>query len=238
MLKLLFLSLLLIRFALTQHLHSQNNIPVIDVFVESLCPDCMDFIGDSFKQFQEALDHQELAVVNFYPFGNAKESWDGSKWIFECQHGPNECYGNIIEACALNHLSENEGKNFLICLEGNIKKFNKNFDDTLAFCVSEESVMKNIKDCANGSEGNGLMHEVAQRTPKHNYVPWIHFNGEHDKAKENQILQNMLKFLRSGVEYGHNTNIYLENNLRASLDFNENKSCLNNDRNEMLNFLS
>jgi len=199
MFKFVLLSLLLINFSLNEQLKFLNNIPVIDVYVESLCPDCMEFIVGSFKQFQESLDHEQLAVVNFYPFGNAKESWNGSKWIFECQHGPNECYGNTIQACALNQLSDDVGKNFLICVDENIKNFSKNFNDTVNFCVSDENVKKSIIDCANGSEGNQLSHEVAQRTPVHKYVPWIHFNGEHNLLIERKIKQNMLGFLRGSM---------------------------------------
>jgi interferon gamma-inducible protein 30 len=240
MMKYILLSLLLIQASLVSSLKNSNNIPVIDVFIESLCPDCMEFIGGSFKQYQSAVDHEQLAVVNFYPFGNAKESWNGSNWTFECQHGPNECYGNTIEACALNHLSENEGKNFLICIEGNIVKLSKNFDKAVEVCVSDENTRKNILECANGSEGNKLMHEVAQKTPKHNYVPWVHFNGEHDVNKENKILSNMLDFLRKqDDDYTIDDIVELFDTSKFNAKKNR-KSCLNLfgfENLEKLNFL-
>ena len=34
------------------------------------------------------------------------ESEDGG-WDFTCQHGPNECQGNKVQACILNQVSTN-----------------------------------------------------------------------------------------------------------------------------------
>ena len=30
----------------------------------------------------------------------------GDSWTFMCQHGPQECYGNIVQACILNQVSQ------------------------------------------------------------------------------------------------------------------------------------
>jgi interferon gamma-inducible protein 30 len=173
----------------------ENNLPVIDVYIESLCPDCMDFIGGSFKNFHLSAEHDQLAVVNFYPFGNANEKWNGSSWEFTCQHGANECYGNTVETCALNRLGKNEGHDLLICVEGNIRQLSKDFVKTLEHCVSDANLRTDILNCASSQEGNQLEHQVAQATPTHNYVPWVHFNGEHNVDIENKILSNMLEFL-------------------------------------------
>ncbi len=231
--KFIFLSILFV--TLLQSLKTNNTLPVIDVFMESLCPACMDFIGGSFKQFKEALDHEQLAIVNFYPYGNAQESWDGYAWRFQCQHGANECYGNTVEACAIKHLSREEGQNFLICLEGNIRRLSTNFDNALEYCVSEQNVRKTISDCAKGSEGNYLMHLIAQNTPYHNYVPWVHFNGVHDENIENQIFSNMLQFLRGRYQHATTSDAAF---LSTSAYY-ENKTCYNQFESslEKLNFL-
>jgi interferon gamma-inducible protein 30 len=171
------------------------DLPVIDVFVESLCPDCMDFIGGSFKNFHSYQDKDTLAIVNFYPYGNAAEKWNGQKWDFTCQHGSNECYGNTIENCALSHLDKNAGHDFLICIEGNIRAFSKDFDQTLAHCIDDTSLRTKISECASSIEGNNLQHEAAQKTPAHDYVPWVQVNGQHDKDVENKIISNMLEYL-------------------------------------------
>lgn len=40
--------------------------------------------------------------LRLIPFGNAKESQKDGKWVFECQHGAEECYGNLLEACIIH----------------------------------------------------------------------------------------------------------------------------------------
>jgi interferon gamma-inducible protein 30 len=171
------------------------DLPVIDVYLESLCPDCMDFVGGSFKNFYLNKDHDKLAVVNFYPYGNANEKWNGKQWEFTCQHGENECYGNLIETCAFKKFDVNGGQAILICIEDNIRKFDKDFEKTLEHCVPDEAIRNEILTCAKNEEGNAYMHENAQKTPKHNYVPWVHFNGQHDKEVEDKVLSNMLSYL-------------------------------------------
>lgn len=176
----------------------QAKIPVIDVFIESLCPDSMQFIEGSFKNFYENESHEQLAVVNFYPYGNAKEEFDGKKYEFTCQHGPNECYGNTIETCLLNKIPRKDFHKDLICIEGNVPKVGKDFQKILNICLSDREDLKNkVLECASSEEGNKLEHEIAQKTPEHNYVPWVHFNGEHNKEIENKILDNMLNYLCS-----------------------------------------
>lgn len=41
------------------------------------------------------------------------------KWKFQCQHGPRECYGNKMQACALNqNSSQGTNVNFVTCVMG------------------------------------------------------------------------------------------------------------------------
>lgn len=57
---------------------------------------------------------------------------DYNQWNFECHHGPNECYGNKVQACAISKLdtmrpSENLGYNkvtvaFINCLMAQVKR--------------------------------------------------------------------------------------------------------------------
>jgi interferon gamma-inducible protein 30 len=174
-----------------------QDVPKIDVFIESLCPDCMQFIQTSFIAFNSNPSRTELANVTFYSYGNAHESWDGSKWVFTCQHKENECYGNVIETCAQSKLEKDDYHNFLICLEGDIRKSGKDFNVSTRKCLKEDLAAAVI-DCAVSDEGNRLEHAVAQKTPEHKYVPWIVVNGVHDTNLENRILENMTKYLCEG----------------------------------------
>jgi interferon gamma-inducible protein 30 len=188
--------LLLIITIATLSLINSAAVPQIDLYVESLCSDCQDFIGGSFAKYLQNPDYASLAHINFYPYGNAKEVKVGENYEFTCQHGANECYGNIIETCSLNKMSHEEGLKFMICMENGIRTYDKNINKALEHCVEEQTLVQSIIDCAHGTEGNLLQHAVAQATPaNHNYVPWIHFNGEHDKSIEAALLENMNEFL-------------------------------------------
>lgn len=179
-----------------------SSVPTIDVYVESLCPDCMDFITGSFKEFLNHPDHAKLASVNFYPYGNAHETKIDKGYEFSCQHGPNECLGNIIETCALNNTSIDEGQRILVCIEENIVSYGKDFPKTLNHCVTDEDLRAEILNCAYSQEGNFLEHEVAKKTPSdHKYVPWIVVDGEHDVEAESKILSDMVGYLCGLQDY-------------------------------------
>ncbi len=48
---------------------------IIDAYIESLCPDCIEFLTEtSFSTFYRALlKYPELIQVRLWPYGNAKE---------------------------------------------------------------------------------------------------------------------------------------------------------------------
>ena len=73
----------------------------IDLFYESLCPDCQKFIQGSVKKALATPDIWKIADFILYPYGNAKTAQNGSSWAITCQHGVRECEGNVIEACAI-----------------------------------------------------------------------------------------------------------------------------------------
>ena len=131
----------------------------------------------------------------------------------------------------MNKLPKSEGQDLLICIEGQIRSMSKDFILTLNACVSDENLRKEILDCSNSAEGNKLEHEFALKTPKHNYVPWIQFNGEHNVDFENKIMDNMLEFL-CGLQGETKIEGCNNNATRANYIFDKNKiknkSCLKN----------
>lgn len=93
---------------------------LIELYSESLCPDCMQFILGSFSKAVKTQDIFKISDIRVYPYGNARWAQNGSTYSFTCQHGAKECQGNIIEVCALRlYDPEKQGLPFIICLEGN-----------------------------------------------------------------------------------------------------------------------
>ena len=52
---------------------SIRPLPKIEVYVESLCPDCINFMEHSFEPYYNF--NVPLADVEFIPFGNAEEDY-------------------------------------------------------------------------------------------------------------------------------------------------------------------
>ena len=124
-------------------------VPKIQVYIESLCPDCVNFITNSFKDFYEKVKRPNLADIEFIPYGNAKEVYNSTtkKYDFTCQHGENECYGNLIETCAIQILGKIQSYTTILCIESNIAKYQKDFDKTLEFCLSnDQTSLQQVKD--------------------------------------------------------------------------------------------
>ena len=196
--KISFYSTLFILLSIISLSSSQKHVPKIQVYIESLCPDCVNFITHSFKDFFEKVSKPNLAEIEFIPFGNAKEKYneETKKWEFTCQHEENECYGNIIETCIIQNLGRVNSYKQILCIESNIEKYNLNFDDTLNFCFNnDESQINQIKQCAQSDLGNIYQHQMAQKTGNHLYVPWILVDGVHDVDAENQIIESLIDYL-------------------------------------------
>lgn len=168
----------------------------IEVFYESLCPDCRDYISNMLYPSSLLLgDIMDLTVV---PYGNAKETYDGQKYVFTCQHGEAECLGNMIQACLLN-LTESRAFNIIFCMETatDVLQAAKPCVDLFAPELSEEKLWS----CVKGDVGNHLMHQNSLRTnalkPPHTFVPWITVNGVHTDDLQQKGMSALLPLVCS-----------------------------------------
>jgi len=128
-----------------------------------------------------------------YPFGNAQETQnpDGS-YSFSCQHGANECKGNMVEACAMHfHNATADWWPFVYCLE-------KGDPATGGQACAKQVGWTDwdaIDSCTTSSLGNGLMHDVATATgalsPPHQWTPWVVMNGK--PLTESQLDESLIK---------------------------------------------
>jgi interferon gamma-inducible protein 30 len=193
MLNFIFLALTLNSLVFTQY-----KIPKIELYVESLCPYCINLLGGPITELFQ-YNHPNLAVVDIIPYGNAKEVWNETtqRWDFTCQHAENECYGNLIETCAINLLGRVKSYEVILCIEENIKTFNLDFDETLKNCVSDKRVLDEIMNCVQSDIGNKYQHEMALKTGAHLGVPWIVIDGIHDDAVDELVFEDIIGYLCS-----------------------------------------
>ena len=166
--------------------------------MESLCPYCILFLTTSIKEFYTEVEKPNVADIEIIPYGNARETYDSTlqKYTFTCQHGDNECYGNLIMTCSLNILGRIKGQLNIICLLENINKFNRNFNTTLEYCLnSEPNELQEIKDCVSSDIGNIYQHQMAQKTGEHLGVPWILVDGVYDEDTNDKIWTSLIDYL-------------------------------------------
>ncbi|XP_038819341.1 gamma-interferon-inducible lysosomal thiol reductase-like [Salvelinus namaycush] len=168
----------------------------VELYYESLCPACRYFLTSQLLPTWTML--QDAMSVTLVPYGNAGESFDGKKYQFTCQHGEEECLGNMIETCILNVTGSNAFQ-IIYCMEAStdvVKAGEK--------CVElydPNTKWENIMTCVKGDQGNQLMHQNAVKTgalkPTHNYVPWIVINGEHTEELQDKAMSSLFTLICS-----------------------------------------
>ena len=74
----------------------------LDLYYETLCPDCTEFISGQMYPAWEKLKNTGIFTLKLYPFGNAREFVYANGTLgYKCQHGDKECRGNFLEACVI-----------------------------------------------------------------------------------------------------------------------------------------
>ena len=182
---------------LTIAVFCKNDKVSVDLYSESLCPFCRQTIQTSFKQAHNTKDFYEIAEVNIYAYGNANEVKNGSYYSYTCQHGPNECVGNLIEVCAQHFYKNFDYISFVICLE---EEVSSDFYAAGSKCAKKLHLDFNeVETCSKNSQGNALQHAVAVKTaslnPPHQYVPWIVANGKHTQGINNAVQKSLLNYV-------------------------------------------
>ena len=161
----------------------------VQLYAESLCPDCINYSTSQLSDLMSSIP--EIVDLQVFPYGNAEETGpdDDGSYEFTCQHGDNECYANLLEACAISHYPDvvmdlPTWYPFYECMESSPYNQNRSgdYNTTVAIgCAQELDWVwldwNLLEGCAGGEEGNELMHKVAQATPEHDYVPWVVVDG-------------------------------------------------------------
>ncbi|XP_028407156.1 gamma-interferon-inducible lysosomal thiol reductase-like [Dendronephthya gigantea] len=167
----------------------------ITLYYESMCGGCMYFIKNQYYPAFQAIG--SIMNVHLVPYGNANEKEKGDKWVFSCQHGKQECIGNLIETCAIHFYPKaSDFFPFIHCIE-----VSEVYPSTAAPSCAQKFHLNysKIESCANGDLGNRLEHEMALKTealkPTHTYVPWVTLEGVHTKEIQNEAESNLIELI-------------------------------------------
>lgn len=146
----------------------------MNVYYESLCPDSAKFINEQlYPALQQFRGNVDLKLI---PFGKASYRTQGSETTFECHHGPNECYGNKVHACAIQHIEgssyePNNTKevltlNYVNCLMERAQLKSGEFPGESCARDTDIRNWENIAACANDTEGSDLLRKAGDETNK------------------------------------------------------------------------
>nr|AYQ96082.1 gamma-interferon-inducible lysosomal thiol reductase [Dugesia japonica] len=168
---------------------SQADKLLLDVYMETRCPDTQVFIDDQLVPVTKLLGN--YVEVTLYPYGKAEEKFVGNKWEFICQHGPLECQGNTILACAISMTNQSIYVPFTSCLMRDLNPLS-NFRSC---CEQFKLDLNLVNKCFQGQKGNELQHHYALATsslvPKLVYIPWIILNKVYTQANQDQAATNL-----------------------------------------------
>ncbi|KAL5550757.1 hypothetical protein UlMin_000933 [Ulmus minor] len=154
---------------------SAENVTV-SLYYETLCPYCADFIVNHLaKIFQNGL----ISIVNLrlVPWGNAWINSDNG--TVTCQHGPDECLLNTIEACTITIYPDvTRHFTFIHCVEGLTLAGRHN---EWPNCFEMSRLGRVPVDCYTSGYGKVIEDKYAKETanlnPPHGFVPWVVVNN-------------------------------------------------------------
>ena len=162
------------------------------LYYESLCGGCRDFIKTQYYPTFKLIG--SIMNAHLVPYGNAVETQESGKWVYNCQHGEEECIGNLIETCAMYfYPNASVYFPFIHCIE------TSSLAPRMAApsCAQQyELDYSKIQSCVSGDLGNSLEHEMALKTqalnPPHSYVPWMTLEGVHNDQIQNEAEFNLI----------------------------------------------
>nr|XP_002120789.1 gamma-interferon-inducible lysosomal thiol reductase [Ciona intestinalis] len=167
---------------------------VVGVYFECLCPDSIRFITNMLFPTWVKLRTTGVMKIMMVPYGKATMNRHGSGYNFTCQHGPQECEGNIIENCLLNETNYDEAKYLPViqCMERSPQPV-----AAAEQCITRSGLnWTNINACASSVNGTMLMHKAGLATaalnPSLTWVPWITINGIHTDHIQSSAITDLL----------------------------------------------
>ncbi|BBN06521.1 interferon, gamma-inducible protein 30 [Marchantia polymorpha subsp. ruderalis] len=153
---------------------------LVEFYSESLCPYCANFVVNYLSKFftNGMIDIVDLRMI---PYGNAR-IYEGDAIV--CQHGPDECELNIIQACAIDHyVNATKWFPFIECLETLVWDLPRAMVlPNWKYCVIPSGLeLEPIESCYAGPAGEKIVRAFGAETdsldPPHKYVPWVVVNG-------------------------------------------------------------
>jgi len=174
----------------------------VGVYIEALCPDSKDFVVNQLFPTFEKLSKSKppIMTVNLVTFGNAnmdfaKNATKNPQITFTCQHGEQECQGNILQSCAVLKYPIEQSLAFINCMFAS-QNWRTPWTSS-AECAQKLKLDFNmLSECANSEDGLAIEYFMAGQTnnlnPAHTFVPWVTLDGQHTDIIQTKAQTDLL----------------------------------------------
>ncbi|XP_069693933.1 GILT-like protein 1 [Periplaneta americana] len=159
----------------------------VTLYYETLCPDSQRFV--SRQLYPVWKDLKDFISLKFVPFGKASGD---SIMGFKCQHGVEECRGNMMQSCVLDMLTTaGPQMEFVYCVMNSI-------DGTSAGERCSQKVGVNwiaVQGCMKSKAGINLQLMAQEQTLSVfnrglGFVPTVTFNNVYNERDQREALRN------------------------------------------------
>nr|XP_022910309.1 GILT-like protein 1 [Onthophagus taurus] len=165
----------------------------MSIYYETLCSDSVNFIKNQLAPNYDAI--KKDVDFDLIPFGKATHSKKlDDDWTFLCQHGPQECNGNMLQACGLKFAANQDDKiNFVNCV---MSAKNPSAKTTTKKCAESNGISwDDLHNCYNSKVGRELLARNGDKTynvqPSINYIPTIIFDNKYDYYLQNRAMYDL-----------------------------------------------
>lgn len=198
-----------------------NGTVKVELYYESRCPACEMFLNQSLAVLWQKKDLRSRLNITLYPYGNAQtvpvtqisegyKFWhkdttgEGFKNIFMCQHGSDECFGNLVHACASDVAEQagdkGKGLELAFCMAG-LPEYS--IEKSSYECMEKVGIDHDkVSECVKGARGNELMTKMAAKTAllkNRKGTPWIMINDRW-LPEAQKLMQIVCMLIGSGKE--------------------------------------
>jgi len=171
----------------------------IDVYYETMCPGCLLFLNRTLEPLWRNKELYSSLNITLYTYGNGMtvpvaDISEGYKfWHPEttgtgfdnvqiCQHGSDECLGNLVQNCAKDVAGKEKHMELIFCMAASTIQGNGMEKGTFECMKSAGIDHDKVKECVNSPRGNQLATEAGQQTKllkDRQGTPWVMIANEH-----------------------------------------------------------
>jgi len=194
----------------------------IDVYYETKCPGCVMFINTTLEPLWRTAGIKDLLDIKLFTYGNAMtipvanisqgyKFWHpdttgaGYENVHICQHGNDECFGNLVQVCAKDLGDQDKYMELVFCMTATTMQ-GYSMEKSSFDCMHKANINPDaVKGCVRGPKGNQLMTETGKATMALKGrlgTPWVMINSVH---AADDLLMNSTLLLQSVC--GHVGNI-------------------------------